>query len=145
MGLLRRRPPLPGPDAPLEEHLDAFAAARPGAAGALVRALAARDLWQAAREQPAGIPPHQEVVLQEDLPLELLTTTLPDGGRAYAVFSTEAQVHARNPQAWPVRRPGADVLAELLVDEGAGGLVLDPAGRWQVLLTEWVRDGLAGR
>ena len=43
---------LPGPDAPLADHLAAIGAGRDGSVEAFVQALAARDLWLGAAELP---------------------------------------------------------------------------------------------
>lgn len=149
MGLFRRTPavPLPGSQDPLAAHLAAIVAAREGAVGSLVRALQARQLWQAWREAPADLVPGQPYVTTSEISIDVLGTTLPDGAAAMAVFSSPAAVHARSPQAVPIGRAGADLLAQLLADPTCAGLVLDPAGPgpYQVLLSEWVQEGLAGR
>ena len=149
MGLFRRTPaaPLPGSQDPLAAHLAAIAAGREGAVGALVHALQAQQLWQAWREAPEDMVPGQPYVPTSEISIDVLSTTMPDGAPAMAVFSSPEAVGARSPQAVPVGRAGADLLAQLLADPSCAGLVLDPAGPgpYQVLLSQWVREGLAGR
>jgi hypothetical protein len=149
MGLFRRtrreQAPLLPPEAPVEEHLDAILASRPGAVYALVRALAARPLYQASRGLPRdGTDPATGVVLH---PFEytVARTTMPDGSPGAMVSTTPELVLARTPDSVPVGRPGDELLAELVGDPSLTGLVLNPAARHQVLLKEWIRDGLAGR
>lgn len=138
---LFRRPPLPGPDAPIEEHLDAIAAGREGAVPGCVRALAARDLWTAVAELPPGVSPGQAWTVTEATSLPFLTTTLPDGsGSALQVFTGEAGVRARAPRAVPVRQPGRAVL-EIVVGQYDGAIV-DSHARWQALASAWIGEAL---
>lgn len=148
MGLLRRKAPaLPGPTDPFADHLAAIAQSRDGALGGFVRALLAQDVWEAWRELPPGFEPGQTVTVAAPTHIQVLSTTMPDGSAALAVFSSEATVLARSPQAYPVRRPGADALRPVLEgDPQWGGVVFDPAGPvYQVLKAQWIRDGAAGR
>ena len=135
------RKPLPGPDAPLQDHLAAIGAGRDGSVEAFVRALAARDLWLAAAELPEGRQPGEEWTTETDTTIPLLSNTFPDGtGRTLMVFSTQEGVHARAPQAFPLRTDGRGVLH--LVTGSYDGAVVEDAGRWQVLRSEWIAQGL---
>ena len=148
MGLLRRKAPaLPGDNDSFADHLAAIAQSRDGALGGFVRALLAQDLWEAWRELPPGFEPGQTVTAAAPEHIQVLSTTMPDGSPAMAAFSSEASVHARSPEAFPVRRPGGDVLRPILDgDPQWGGIVFDPAGPvYQILKAEWIRDGAAGR
>lgn len=138
---LFRRSPLPGPDAPIEEHLDAIAAERAGAVHAYVRALAARDLWTAVAELPPGVGPGQAWTPTEPTAMPFLTTTLPtDTGTALQVFTSEVGVQARAPRAFPVKQPGREVL-ELVVAQHDGAVV-DSHARWQALASAWIAEAL---
>ena len=148
MGLLRRRAPaLPGPQDPIADHLAAIARMQDGAVGGLVRALLAQDLWEVWRELPPGVEVGQQVTTAAPAHISVLGTTMPDGSAAMSVFSTEATARARAPQAYPVRRPGADVLRPVLEgDPQWGGVVLNAAGPvHQILAAQWIRDAAAGR
>jgi hypothetical protein len=109
--------------------------------------LLAQDVWEAWREPPPGVEVGQTVTVADSIHIQVLSTTMPDGGKALAIFSSEAGVHARSPQAYPVRRPGADVLRPIVEgDPEWDGLVFDPAGPvYQVLRAHWVRDAAEGR
>jgi hypothetical protein len=109
--------------------------------------LLAQEVWEAWRSLPPGIEPRTTVVVEAPTNVQVLSTTMPDGSPALAVFGTEASVLARSPEAVPVRRPGAQVLRPLLDGEPPWtGLVFDPAGPvYQVLRAEWVREGATGR
>lgn len=138
MALFTRKP-LPGPDAPVVDHLDAIARGHDGAVEALVGALAARTLWVAVRELPEELY-GKEVVVTEAVELQLLGSTLPDSGSALLVFTDQEQVHLRAPEAVPVAMDGRSVLERVLA--GYDGLVLNPGSRHQALRSEWVRAGL---
>jgi hypothetical protein len=142
----RTSAPQLGPTATLAEHLLAVREQHDGALGNLIWALWTRDLWQGWAELPEGIEPGQTVILPKPAHVRTLTTTMPDGSRALAVFSTEAAVVARNAQAFPVKIPGTTVLRPLLESDDYGGAVLDPAGPvCQVLLAQWIRDAVANK
>jgi hypothetical protein len=143
----RKDPELPGPSDPFPEHLTAIAAGQDGAISAFVRALLAQDVWEAWRTPPPGFEPGMTGTVQEQTSVAVLGSEMPDGGRALAIFSSEAAVRARAPQAFPVRRTGADVLRPILDGEpGLEGIVFDPAGPvHQLLRAQWIRDVAADR
>ncbi len=95
MRLFRRSPAppvlLPGPEAPVEEHLDAILAATPGAVYALVRALAARPLWQACRNLPPDAVDPTTGLLLRSVEIQIASTTMPDG--------TQARTSRRHPSS----------------------------------------------
>jgi hypothetical protein len=147
MSLLRRsKGALPGPHDPFADHLAAIARAQEGAVAGFVRALLAQEVWEGWRSLPPGTEPGMTVTVDAPTDIQVLSTTMPDGSPALAVFSSEASVLARSPQAVPVRRPGAQVLRPLLDSEPPWtGLVFDPAGPvYQVLTAEWVREAASG-
>ena len=132
---------LPGPDAPLADHLAAIGAGRDGSVEAFVQALAARDLWLGAAELPEGRQPGDRWTSEADTTIPLLSNTLPDGtGRTLMVFSTQEGVQARAPQAFPLTTDGRGVLD--LVLGSYDGVVVEDAGRWQALRSEWIARGL---
>jgi SseB protein N-terminal domain len=148
MGLFRRSAARqPGPQDAFADHLAAIARGQDGAIAGFVRALMAQEVWEAWRELPPGVEAGQTVTVEAAVHIRILSTTMPDGGAALAVFSSDAGVRARSPQAYPVKRPGADVLKPLIEgDPKWDGLVFDPAGPvYQVLRAQWVRDAVAGR
>jgi hypothetical protein len=148
MGLFRRREPaLPGPQDAFADHLAAIGRGQGGAVDGFVRALLAQDVWEAWRELPPGVAPGETATAAAPADIQVLSTTMPDGADALVIFGSDAGVHARSPQAYPVRRPGADVLRPLIDgDPRWAGVVFDPAGpTYQVLTAEWIRDAAAGR
>jgi len=139
---LFRRSPLPGPGAPVDEHLDAIAAGRPGAVPAYIRALAARDLWVGAAELPAGIGPGEAWTVTEPITLPLLTTGMPDGsGRALQLFTSQTGVQVRAPQLVPIGLDGRRALD--MVVTGYDGAIVDSHARWQGLASAWISEALA--
>ncbi|MCU1588699.1 MAG: hypothetical protein JWN31_2192, partial [Frankiales bacterium] len=76
MALFKRtRRPLPGPDAPLPEHLDAILRGAEGSVEALVRALASRRLWVAVRELPQQLH-GRDLLVTEPVQVAMLSSRL---------------------------------------------------------------------
>ena len=92
------------------------------------RHLADGLLLVAVDQVPDGIDVNG-TVLQEDTPLSVLTTPMPDGGTALLAFTDVDSLRARIPDTPYVGMHSRDLL-EVVIDRGYDALIINAAGPW---------------
>lgn len=89
-------------------------------------------------ELPAEIEANGRV-LQEDLPLSLLTVTMPGGGIAILAFTDSEALRAYSPNGPYVAMQSTDVL-KTMIDQSYDALIINAAGPWAGVSRQEVLD-----
>ena|SRR5665213_2430771 len=99
---------------------------------AVVRAFAGAPLYIGVRDLIETLVDAAGRLL-ESVSVPMLTSNGPDGA-VLLVFTSEAELAKRSPQAHPLRLTGQTV-RDLVARDGLAGIVLNPAGSWMFLAT----------
>jgi SseB protein N-terminal domain len=94
----------------------------------------------------ANVPSGSETtgaVLEQDTPINVLTTATPEGGTALVAFTDVESLQARMTAVPYLALNSQDVL-QLVIQQGHDALVLNPAGPWVMVPREDVSQILAG-